>query len=583
MSSINPVSRSMNGIKTIETASLIFTDDNSSLNTSAGIVSAQANSTTALNGKINSVGFNTTDGVLTLTKEDGSTLTKNLDGRYLASLDEGDIPNLPASKITSGSFATDRIPNLNADKITTGTLGTDRIPELDADKITTGTLDAGRIPNLNASKINAGTIDADRIPDLPYVSVGTEQAHTDETIFGVKTFNEFPKIKLDGNDNTPDPTANNQLATKKYVDDNAGGSGDAVLNGGDTTTPQEFTGVNKFSNETEFEDILVKKTTNQNVNFNMNSQVGNIFVQYSSYTNTQSGGTTNIFYQLGGIANQISQGTTPLGNEILQNGSNSVFKSDGKMSVGGSQPTLPSDIVLKSRGGLYIDGNAGIRIPRRNLYDSPGLREWEINQNIGSGAGTSALNFLYSSNVGSGGAGVFYTRARLQSNGRLELDANLLQNQNFSDDRLKTNEAYLENATESLLKLSVQTYDKEKVNNFNLLERTGKKIRETGLIAQEVYYNAPEFRGLIDCGTEYNDEFDLSGNQIGDGNAEGTKIIPDEMDLSGVPIGEDPDYEGAGWSKTATASVEYQGFIAYLIKSNQELHERILKLEAKIM
>ena len=157
MSSINPVSRSMNGIKTIETTSLIFTDDNSSLNTSAGIVSAQANSTTALNGKINSVGFNTTDGVLTLTKEDGSTLTKNLDGRYLASLDADDIPTLPASKITSGSFATNRIPDLDADKITTGTLGTNRIPDLDADKITTG------------------TIDAERIPDLPYVSVGTSQ------------------------------------------------------------------------------------------------------------------------------------------------------------------------------------------------------------------------------------------------------------------------------------------------------------------------------------------------------------------------------------------------------------------------
>ena len=54
------------------------------------------------------------------------------------------------------------------------------------------------------------------------------------------------------------------------------------------------------------------------------------------------------------------------------------------------------------------------------------------------------------------------------------------------------------------------------------------------------------------------------------------------MDLSGVAIGEDPDYEGAGWIKTERASIEYQGFIAYLIKSNQELHERISILEAKI-
>ena len=240
MSSINPVSRSMNGIKTIETASLIFTDDNSSLNTSAGIVSAQANSTTALNAKINSVDFNTTDGVLTLTKEDGTTLTKDLDGRYLASLDEDDIPNLPASKITSGSFATNRIPDLDADKITTGTIDAGRIPDLDADKITTGTLATNRIPNLNADKIITGTLDAERIPDLPYVSVGTEQIHDDETIYGIKTFHEPPVCSTQ-------PTTNFQLANREYVLSVASsGIGDAVLNAGTEASPQTFAGVNTF-------------------------------------------------------------------------------------------------------------------------------------------------------------------------------------------------------------------------------------------------------------------------------------------------------------------------------------------------
>tara|TARA_R110002050_G_scaffold106978_1_gene217222 strand:- start:12173 stop:14176 length:2004 start_codon:yes stop_codon:yes gene_type:complete len=232
---------------------------------------------TNTNNTINSVDFNTTDGVLTLTKEDGTTLTKDLDGRYFHTLVANDIPNLPASKINSGEFATARIPDIDADKIASGTLGT------------------ARIPNLNADKITAGTLAIDRIPDLPYVSVGTEQEHTDETIYGVKTFVEFPKIKMTYPPGLPpvipDPTSNEQFATKKYVDDTTSaistnttaisnlveatnssfdtasytapilkltniagteeditidGFGDAVLSDGTEASPQTFNGVNTF-------------------------------------------------------------------------------------------------------------------------------------------------------------------------------------------------------------------------------------------------------------------------------------------------------------------------------------------------
>ena len=335
-------------------------------------------------------------------------------------------------------------------------------------------------------------------------------------------------------------------------------TGDALLDGGvSSDEPQTFTGFNEFENDIVFEGGIEQKDTGS---ANLLSQVA-------------TGSTINIFSQTG-ISSTI--------NSITQVGANSTFNTDGTiqangdiktntiLNIGATQPTLPSDMILRVRGGMFIDGNAGIRIPRRNLYDSPGLREWEINHNIGSGTGANALNYLFSSNVGSGGSGVFVTKHRLNANGAGQWANSIQGFQPLSDDRLKTNEAYLENATESLLKLSVQTYDKERVNNFSLLERTGKKVRETGLIAQEVYYNAPEFRHLINCGTEYDED------------PEGKDVIPDEMDLSGVPIGEDPDYEGAGWSKTEMASVEYQGFVAYLIKSNQELHERISILEAKV-
>jgi len=68
-------------------------------------------------------------------------------------LDAAEIPNLPASKITSGTLDNARI-----------SLDAAEIPNLDTAKITTGTLADARVPNLNASKITAGTITDSRLP-----------------------------------------------------------------------------------------------------------------------------------------------------------------------------------------------------------------------------------------------------------------------------------------------------------------------------------------------------------------------------------------------------------------------------------
>ncbi len=67
-------------------------------------------------------------------------------------LDAAEIPNLPASKITSGTLDNARI-----------SLDAAEIPNLDTAKITSGTLADARVPNLNASKITAGTIATARL------------------------------------------------------------------------------------------------------------------------------------------------------------------------------------------------------------------------------------------------------------------------------------------------------------------------------------------------------------------------------------------------------------------------------------
>ena len=124
---------------------------------------------------------------------------------------------------------------------------------------------------------------------------------------------------------------------------------------------------------------------------------------------------------------------------------------------------------------------------------------------------------------------------------------------NASDDRLKENEELIENVCETLSKLRPQLYDK-KPDMENDDPTTWYK--ESGLIAHEIYYDAPELRHLIHKGNS----------------------IPLHEIQTPVDPQQDPGY--SSWGKDP-ASVNYIGLIAYLVKANTELHERVKALEAK--
>ena len=115
-----------------------------------------------------------------------------------------------------------------------------------------------------------------------------------------------------------------------------------------------------------------------------------------------------------------------------------------------------------------------------------------------------------------------------------------------SDDRLKVNETMISNATETIIKLKPQIYDK-----FEFIEDVhdtkNKPIRESGLIAQDIWYDAPELRHVV---YPYK--------------------TPNETREVNEDIQQDPDY--SDWGPVA-AQVNYFGLIPYLIKSFQELHE----------
>ena len=122
----------------------------------------------------------------------------------------------------------------------------------------------------------------------------------------------------------------------------------------------------------------------------------------------------------------------------------------------------------------------------------------------------------------------------------------------FSDDRMKTNERYITNATATLNKLKPQTYTKT-IGAYESTEITegtaGRSKIESGLIAQDIYYDAPELRHLVSC----------------DDNAE----IPDEKPFVDNDPTNDPDY--SMWGEHA--GVDYIGLIAYLVQAVKENEE----------
>ena len=153
-----------------------------------------------------------------------------------------------------------------------------------------------------------------------------------------------------------------------------------------------------------------------------------------------------------------------------------------------------------------------------------------------------------------------------------------------SDDRRKFNETAIENACDTLNKLKPQVYDKHNFEfdeisideasnvstegyvlfNEKYVKRrvSDHSHKEAGLIAQDVYYDAPELRYLV----KLSDDADPS---------------EEKPETSSEDIQDDPDYDAAGWG-TESASLDYNSLIAYLVKANQELDARVRELENRI-
>jgi hypothetical protein len=244
----------------------------------------------------------------------------------------------------------------------------------------------------------------------------------------------------------------------------------------------------------------------------------------------------------------IDRSNTSLSYPMIFQGSSYQF-SVGNVGIGTNTPLGRLHVQTETRSGTEGSGN-GIYVTSGCAEYSNGSEFRHSNQSQGVGIGYAGIyatgsNTNQDLSIVSRGTGTTYVKNYAV----------------FSDDRIKTNEEYIMNATETLMKLKPQVYDKHE--EINVLSDNPK--REAGLIAQDIYYDTPELRYIVSTRNRGIDAEPVN--------------IPSEKPFVDDDPQKDPDYSGWG---TASAGVAYIQLVPYLIKSNQEIYTELQTLKARL-
>jgi hypothetical protein len=257
--------------------------------------------------------------------------------------------------------------------------------------------------------------------------------------------------------------------------------------------------------------------------------------------NNSSTGKKISFITNGGT--NYDSGTVGGGSELM------TILDTGNVGIGAASPSYPLHVQSSTNPQMLIGNSSG---GGGNIYFGNG--------NHGVGRGTGKINFTDVNDVvlhtaGSGNAGLATNYAnyylKLTNGGVVLHNGSTVHS---SDDRIKINEERITNATETLMKLDPQIYDKTiDINSSNVFGR------EAGLIIQDVWYDAPELRYLV----------------LPADDANPSEEKPQRSDN----IQEDPDYSDWG---SKSGHFNYTGLIPYLIKSNQEQQALIDDLDTQL-
>jgi hypothetical protein len=222
----------------------------------------------------------------------------------------------------------------------------------------------------------------------------------------------------------------------------------------------------------------------------------------------------------------LNLGNQSYGSRIIGS-SFSYSNGDGSVTTYGPNSTWNSYLFV----GAASDRNTGDNSDRAQVICTNG------NLHLDAGGGRDIFLNFYSGNFVRYGSGATVIHS--------------------SDDRLKTQEELIQNATDTLMKLQPQKYLKSTRLPGNGDLRP--PFVEAGLIAQDIWYDAPELRFLVSLA----DDATPSETKPGDTG----------------DIQQDPDYSDWG---TESAGVSYISLIPYLIKSNQEIYTELQAEKAKV-
>ena len=284
--------------------------------------------------------------------------------------------------------------------------------------------------------------------------------------------------------------------------------------------------------------IMTNLNVNGNLNVNENLNVLNGEINIKKLAINGDYGSNTKYLKSGGSDSDLTWDT--IASSPWATSGNDIYYNSGNVGIGTINPTEKLDIEgnIKINNSILIKGAFAHHPIEVTLTSGwlTNLAEGGLQIDVVSSAFTNG--FIYSNTAG------------------LYLDGHRVNAAGFdtaSDDRLKINEELIINTTNTLLKLRPQIYDKKK----NLSSSETKK--EAGLIVQEIYYEAPELRYLINIPDD-------------------ATLIDDNKYRNFDDIRNDPDYSNWG---TSPASLNYNGLIPYLIQGFKEQQNKINTLKTE--